>query len=174
MPLPMARKGKRAKGDPGKPSKVSTRNRYDSRNLVLKILEEGPKRGGLTTTEVTRRVSELRGEKVPEDAVSAALRGLVGEKVLRWRRVGHKKAYRIPTPRAPTVPGPSAGSPTASVAAFIVPEPAKPASEPAPPLSALPHRLALGEIAIVRHDGESLVSATNVHGALVLKRHRMP
>jgi len=184
----MARKGKRSKGSPRKPSKGDRRNRYDTKNLVLKVLGEGPTRGGLTTADVTRRVSELRGEQVPEDAVGTVLRGLVGEKVLKWRRVGHKKAYRLAVPA--TRPVPAAPAPTAPVPP--APETPEPPALPVPELpsgapeiarigppdaldaSALgkfPHKLAVGEILLLGVQDGHVVSATNVHGKLVVERH---
>jgi len=189
LPLPMARKkGKRAKGNPGKPSKVSTRNRYDTKNLVLKVLGEGPTRGGLTTIETTRRVSELRGEQVPEDAVGAVLRGLVGEKVLKWRRVGHKKAYRLvvpatrlapaaPAPTAPVPPTPESPEPPALPVPDLppgAPETARigpPDALDASALGKFPHKLAVGEILLLGVQDGHVVSATNVHGKLVVERH---
>lgn len=68
----------------------------------------------------------------------------------------------VSSPHAPELPFPA---PTSSALVG-----------PAPPSQALsvPHKLAVGE-ALVLHVGETHVeTATNVHGKIVLERHRRP
>jgi hypothetical protein len=118
----------------------------------------------LTTAKLHKKVTELSGKKYSPTAMYNTLGHLAKEKLVSVRQVGHEKIYRL----TKTVEMDVSALEKSVVrgADRILPTPS--------PTTGPSHKLAMGEIAIVHADDKSVVSATNVHGGLVLKRHKVP
>lgn len=165
-----------------KHAKKTKRTRHGARKWLLKALEPTLDGAAMRTSELMRRASQLSGSDLPGYSVYQALRTLVKNKAVAARREGRELTYRLTGQhgRRPSAPAPPSvpATPTAPVQpASTPPVAATPAPSPAPKpaLSPTPiHTLAPGEVAIL-HVGESHVeSATNVHGQLVLAKHKRP
>ncbi|MCI4316978.1 MAG: hypothetical protein L3J96_00430 [Thermoplasmata archaeon] len=116
----------------------------------------------MPTSAVHRRVSTLSGSKIPKQSVYQALRTLLKRKQVTARRLGRELTYRLVT-RA------SAGPPRPTPLTSGDREVAGGAKE----LRAV-HTLAVGEVALIEIGTTHVETATNVHGRLVLERHRRP
>jgi hypothetical protein len=118
----------------------------------------------LSTSQIAKKVSKSRGKTFHKNSVYNALRILVRRGTISVVRDGHEKLYQASAT--------GAGSPETSMPAA---EAAMPVSgSPTPTNDSFPHKLALGEILVVGVDGQHLVTATNLHGRLVLERHPLP
>jgi hypothetical protein len=147
--------------------KGSKRARHDARNWILKVVASDDGGRGLATSDIQSRAAQLSGEKIPYYSIYQGLRTLVRRRELSAQRRGRELYYRSASaaPAAPT-PAEVAPVPAATASASV---PALAAAGPAPM-----HTLAPGEITLL-HVGESHVeTASNVHGKLVLERHRRP
>jgi hypothetical protein len=173
----------------------TTRVRHDPRKWILKALESG-KPDGMLTSEIMASAASLSGSKIPAFSIYSALRTLKKRKEVSVTRRGRELVFTLmttakPEPMAAAVQ-PSAQTPAADSAAqsptVVTPVPQSPsaaapvlptpgASTPAPIASvAQPplHKLVPGE-ALILHIGEEHVdTATNVHGKIVLERHKRP
>jgi Fe2+ or Zn2+ uptake regulation protein len=118
----------------------------------------------LTTAKLHQKVTELSGKKYSAAAMYNTLRQLAKEKTISATRAGHQKIYSL---------GRTVKRDLGKVERAVIPD-HDASSSMATAQSGPGHKLAMGEIAIVHSDGESVVSATNVHGELVLKRHKVP
>jgi DNA-binding PadR family transcriptional regulator len=140
---------------------------------ITDALREG---GPLTTTKLRKKVAELSGAKYHMNSMYLALRSLKKNGAVAATRKGRQRFYAIGRKvvqaaerveqRVARVARPRRAARAAAAMAVASTEPAM--------VQTFPHRLAMGEIAIVRVDGDTVLSATNVHGELVLKKHRVP
>jgi DNA-binding PadR family transcriptional regulator len=160
-------------------SAVKTKRR-PLRQWITDVLGET---GPLTTTKLRKKVAEKSGAKYHMNSMYLALRSLKKSGAISATRKGRQRFYalgraveaaavkaeRRVVARVEAV---KVGRPKAVPAAVVAAAPAA-ASAPAM-VQSFPHRLAMGEIAIVAVEDGTLLSATNVHGELVLKRHPLP
>ena len=169
-----------------KAAKTEKRQRHSARKWIVQALESADASVRMRTSEIQRKASKLAGSPLPGYSVYQALRTLVKREIVAAKREGRELTYQLKG-RMPTA-GAKRGRPAkvasatapASVAAAVAPAmvaasgPA--ATAPATTTTALARldTLAPGEIALL-HIGETHVeAATNVHGKLVLERHKRP
>ena len=154
----------------------TSRVRHGTRALIMKTFNEGDGKGKkFSTATLLESVRRLSGTKIPEPTIRASLRTLLRQKVLQARRAGREKVYSLVPASSPSPSKPA--TPTMSEQPALLPAPvieAQPYPVPTPPGTALPHKLAVGEV-LVLHVGESHVeTVSNVHGKVVLERHPRP
>jgi len=148
---------------PGKRSKAARKLRGAQKWIVAEL--DGLKPGArLSTSDIAKRISKSRQKKFHKNSVYNALRLLVQRGRLVVHREGREKTYQLPGSGAALETPMAATSP---VVADVV------ASAPLA-TTALPHKLGLGEILVLRVEGRDVVTATNLHGRLVFERHRAP
>ena len=156
----------------------NVRKRRGAQKWILSTLREMNPSETLSTSKIAKRIQKASGKAFHKNSVYNALRILVHDGALKVVRAGHEKTYQVSgaappaprsTPRPRTTPAMSS-PPVAESIAIPEPTPATPAVTPA----ALPHKLALGEILVIRVEGDEVVTATNLHGQLVLERHPLP
>lgn len=131
------------------------------REIVTDALRES---GQLTTSKLHKKVAELSGKRYSPAAMYLAVHQLAKAKLVSVRQAGHEKIYRLMKTVERDVD---------VVEKSVVRGAEKILPSPTPSIGT-GHKLAMGEIAIVHADDKSVVSATNVHGELVLKRHKVP
>lgn len=163
-----------------KHEKRAKRARHGARRWILKALEPTVDGAAMRTSELMRRASQLSGTKLPGYSVYQALRTLIKNKAVAARREGRELTYRLTSATRRRTSAPAATPPAPAVAPTprppVTPAPPAPSAPVTPtvPTAAPVHTLAPGEVAIL-HIGESHVeSATNVHGQLVLAKHKRP
>ncbi len=153
------------------------RARHGTRDWVLKVLESADVPRPMRTSEIRQQVAKLSGRRIPDFSLYHALRTLVRRKAIRVRRVGREHTYQ-----------PSAGKPTAPAAPkgprsrrAIAPRVAKPSVTVAAPTRKADaetrrelHKLAMGDIVILKIGDTFVEVATNLNGRLVLERHPRP
>jgi hypothetical protein len=131
----------------------------------------------LSTSQIAKRIAKSSGRKYHMMSVYGALRILVGRGDIRAKRDGQEKAYWVQGASG----GDSERSPRAAETSAM-PTPPAPSSnkfQPTSPdlgvqASMLPHKLALGEILVLRIEGNQVLTATNVHGRVAIERHPLP
>lgn len=121
----------------------------------------------LATSDISKRVANASQRKFHPNSVYHALRLLVRRGAIVATRSGHEKMYRISGPTRSVRGG------TSRLVAEA-PVPASPDPSTSSPSTVLPHKLALGEILVLSVTGGEVLTATNLHGRLVLERHRLP
>jgi hypothetical protein len=129
----------------------------------LRALNPGAR---LSTSQIAKRIGKARQKTFHKNSVYNALRLLVGRGAIDVVRSGRQKTYSA------AASGSSAPSPSSAggrVAAPIAESP-----ELGPVLSHFPHKLALGEILVLSIGSGEVLTATNLHGRLVLERHPVP
>jgi DNA-binding PadR family transcriptional regulator len=133
--------------------------------LVLAELRSlGPK-VRLSTAEIAKRIASAGRKTFHPNSVYNALRILVRRGTLTVARKGRQKVYQLSNlVRAGRRRLPLAGASRTR----------RTSSHKEPPAAALPHKLALGEILVIRIGERDVVTATNLHGRLVLERHHVP
>ena len=119
----------------------------------------------LSTAQIAKRVRKASGKSLHPNSIYNALRRLVKRGAIDAARAGHAKTYGV------RGAGPARPRGNASVARASV-ELTK--TDPFPPAGAFPHKLALGEILVIRVGDGEVLTATNLHGRLVLERHPLP
>jgi hypothetical protein len=135
------------------------------RDIITEVLGNSP---SLSTAQIRKRAGKLSGKSFSANGVYLALRAMVKSGSLSSRRDGHKRIFSLANSRPARIAStPEPAEAPAPMAAVAEAAHTHPRATPARPL-------AMGEIAIVHVGDETLVSATNVHGELVLKRHRVP
>jgi hypothetical protein len=166
-------------------AKPAKRTQHNPRKWITAALEgAGP--DGLPTSQLMRRAASMAGTKIPEFSIYSALRTLKKHKLVTSRRHGHELTFKLAkhskadrtqagqlamAVRAET-PAPEAPVSAPSSVAAVTSEPSAIASTS--PAGATLHKLAVGE-AVILHVGETHVeTATNVHGKIVLEKHRRP
>jgi hypothetical protein len=160
-----------------KSAKVGRKLRGAQKWIVGELRSLGPSET-LSTSKIAKRISKLSGKRFHKNSVYNALRILVGRGDIKVVRSGREKSYQVAstssTVAAPSVAAPRAASPVAQPKS---PAPAR--SEPVvvesyPIPSALPHKLALGEILVLEIGDGFVMIATNLHGRLVVERQSVP
>lgn len=178
----MPKKGKKSKSKHDEPEQ---RQRHSARKWIVKALESADASVRMKTSEIQAKASKLAGEALPGYSVYQALRTLVKREVVAVKREGRELTYqlkeRMPSKRgrpaaAPAVAAPAsppaAAPPMVAAAAPALPAPPAPAATTT--ALALVDTLSPGEIAIL-HVGETHIeAATNVHGKLVVEKHKRP
>jgi hypothetical protein len=147
--------------------------RHGTRNFILEALETTQKSPAIATAAVIKAVRKLAGKRIPEETIRSSLKTLVRQRVVKGRKSGHEKVYKLvrEEPRlAPSSPAPT--SPPAPLPPL--PRPRVESAELAVSQPLLPHKLAVGEILILEIGPAHLETATNVHGKVVLERHARP
>lgn len=128
----------------------------------------------LATQAIAKRISKARGKTFHANSVYNALRNLAKRGEIVAVRKGHDKLYAIgqairrPRGRPPGSKNRGAAAPMAASAMPAVEASAAPAGP------AMPHKLALGEILVLRVRDGTMVTATNLHGKIVIERHPLP
>ncbi len=127
----------------------------------------------MLTSEIKSTIAKLRGSRIPDFSVYSALRTMLRRKMVSARRQGREFRFWL-AGSTPSAPSPKSNpAPSASPGAAVVAAPAAPTT-PAAPAGPVVHKIAPGE-AVILHVGTSHVeTATNVHGKVVLERHRRP
>jgi|GEM_PF-6849414 len=171
------------------------RARHGTRKWIVKVMDSPEGIRGMLTSQIQSRVAKLSGSKIPPYSIYQALRTLVKRHRLQARRQGREYSYKFVTGGAATpakpvsrakrvvaaltpAPRPAAAVATPVSAPAVAPMPLTvpeaPAAVPGAPAAPSLHKLAPGEVALL-HIGEAHVeTATNVHGRIVLERHRRP
>ena len=153
-----------------KGKRSATRKRHNARKWILSVFAATPSPKRLRTSQILSKVSSLSGAKIPAYSVYQALRTLVKKRQLSSSRQGRELTFTQAggPSSAPARPAPAVDtSPTSMVDAGAK-------STAASGALVLPHTLAPGEISILHVSDGHVEAATNVHGKLVLERHRRP
>ena len=177
-------------GMPARKRRVSTK-RHGTRAFLLQALEATRDGAALATGSLIRQVRKLAGKRLPEETIRSSLKTLVRQRVVKGRKNGNEKFYKlVAAPPAVGAATPSGRAPppergplnelferhakeprhvvgwidpkTESFRNIVVGEPT------------LPHKLAVGEILILEIGAAHVETATNVHGKVVLERHTRP
>lgn len=130
--------------------------------MELRALRPGAR---LSTSDIAKRISRASRKTFHKNSVYNALRLLVRRGIIAMVQKGRQKMYHVTdTPRSavPNAPAPNARRSARSNAGVDDSD------------AALPHKLALGEILVVRIRDGHLVTATNLHGRLTVERHPLP
>ncbi|MCI4325579.1 MAG: hypothetical protein L3K00_06840 [Thermoplasmata archaeon] len=148
---------------PSKTTRAARKLRGAQKWILDELRAVGPS-VRLSTSQIAKKVSKARGKTFHKNSVYNALRILVRRGSISVVRDGHEKLYQA-----------SATGTAGAVAPTARTEATRPvASVEMPSVDSFPHKLALGEILVVGIDGGQLVTATNLHGRLVLERHPLP
>jgi hypothetical protein len=148
---------------PGKRKSVR-RTRHDPRSWILKAMQGVESEGGLLTSQIQKRIRSLKGSSIPPYSIYQGLRTLYKRRQVLRERKGREYTFRLPGSKPPM--------PSATTVVEVVPAPA-----PVPdsgPQGHLPHKLAPGDSTILAIGKTHVETATNVHGKLVLERHKRP
>jgi hypothetical protein len=149
----------------------AARTLHGTRKWILKALQSSKGPDGMMTSEIKSSVNRLSGMTIPAYSVYAALRTMLRRKMVIARRRGREYQFRLVSTMPANLSAPTA-QPQRSPAAPSAP--ARAVAAPVAPAPPVQHKLAPGE-AVILHIGESHVeTATNVHGKVVLERHRRP
>jgi DNA-binding PadR family transcriptional regulator len=164
------------------PAKAGRPTRRPLREWITDVLREN---GPLTTTKLRKKVTEKTGAKYHMNSMYLALRSLKKSGTISATGKGRQRFYDVG--RKVEAAANKAGKDIEAAVEKVerkVAARAAPKAAPTPAIAAapaaagaapaLPHRLAMGEIALVSVDKDTVLSATNVHGELVLKRHPVP
>jgi hypothetical protein len=122
----------------------------------------------LATSDIAKRIAKASQRKFHPNSVYHALQLLVRRGDIDAVRSGHEKTYRLSGAtrairnRVPRAVPAEATAPT------------PPGSTLGPPTATLPHKLALGEILVLSVTERAVLTATNLHGRLVIERHPLP
>ena len=171
------------------PSTNSKRARYGTRQFIEQAFRGANAKAGLKTSELTARVQELAGKSIPGPTIFQAARSLVRAKVLETRRDGREFRFSLAGTTAPeSSRSPDPVSTAAAVQSIVAPSEPNAAKADAPRIGmpaelalaetggrsvALPHRLEPGQVLILKHDEDAIVTVSNVHGRPVVEKHRI-
>ena len=127
----------------------------------------------LATADIAKAIPKASGKTFHKNSIYNALRVMVKRGILGVKRQGREKYYYLASVTRAAVGRPrgSSGSP-ASAAPSTGSVSVAPASSGA--TAAAPHKLALGEILIIRVAAGKVVTATNLHGKIVIEQHPLP
>ena len=175
---------------PVRKRRVSTK-RHGTRNLTLEALEETRTGPAVATMAIIKQVRKLAGKRIPEETIRSSLKTLVRQRVVKGRKNGKEKFYKL-------VVAPSAAGATTSSGGTPLPERVPlnelfegHAKEPRHVVGwidpkterfknvvvgepTLPHKLAVGEILVLELGVAHVETVTNVHGKVILERHARP
>lgn len=146
-----------------KSAKASRKLRGAQKWIVTELRSLGPS-VRLSTSQIAKRISRARGKAFHKNSVYNALRILVKSGHVTMVRSGHEKQYQASSGAGAAAAAPAARAPAMAATTAAVPSAG----------GMLPHKLALGEILVVSVEGGQVVTATNLHGRLVLERHPLP
>ena len=119
----------------------------------------------LSTSQITRRIEKASRKSFHKNSVYKALRLLVNRRALSVVKSGREKLYQVL--------GTFQSAGTAAVSS--VKRKARAVSRAARPTTAmLPHKLGLGEMLVLSVGARDVLTATNLHGRMVLERHPLP
>jgi hypothetical protein len=130
---------------------------------TLQVLRAEHPGGRLSTSKIAKRIGKLSHKSFHKNSIYNALRILVRRGELTMVRKGRQKMYQLRQTVAAVkkrTTGPR--TPRAS------------STESAPAPAMLPHKLGLGEILVIRIGPRGVVTATNLHGKLMLEHHPLP
>ncbi len=145
------------------------RTEHGTRKWILKVLASSKGAGEMSGSEIRKRIAKLSGTRIPDYSVYQALRTLVRQKCVRARRVGREFSYQLSADKqAAPATRPAERAPPPKVRRGR--PPAKPDAEAGREL----HKLAMGDIVILKIGDTFVEVATNLNGRLVLERHRRP
>lgn len=122
----------------------------------------------LATSDIAKRIAKASQRTFHPNSVYHALQLLVRRGAIAATRSGHEKEYRISGSPRPV------GNQLRRAVAVKTPAPVPPGPTPGAPMAVLPHKLALGEILVLSVTDGGVLTATNLHGRLVLERHPLP
>jgi len=160
-----------------KSPKTASRKRHGTRKWVLEAVKSMGSSKGIRTVDIQSKVASLSGAKIPAQSVYQALRTLVKRKVLSVQRKGRERIYRLLGGAAPKA---SRKTATPMPSPKPAPAPVMPAPVATPPEATVVeetmvvHKLVPGEVAILEIGESHLEVASNVHGKLVVERHKRP
>jgi len=147
------------------------RTEHGSRKWILKVLESASGAGEISGSEIRKRIAKISGAKIPDYSVYQALRTLVRQERVRSRRVGREFSYQLVSgkqvARAPAT-RPPARAPSTRV------RPGRSLTKPDTEAQRELHKLAMGDIVILKIGDTFVEVATNLNGRLVLERHPRP
>ncbi len=146
---------------PTQRSKSTSRPRTrGAQQWIVQTLRALPAGARLSTARLATKIATSSGRRFHENSIYNALRALVRNDVIGMTRAGREKLYYVKDTVTRRRPGASADA-----------SPAAPSIAPA--ATALPHRLGLGDILVLRLDHGILLTATNLHGKLVFEHHKI-
>ena len=145
------------------------RTEHGTRKWILKAIKSAGGTQPMRTAEIRKRVAQLNGKRIPDHSLYQALRTLVRQKVVRARRVGREFSYHISAEKQAA----PATRPATRTAAPKV-QSARPLSKPDAEAGRELHKLAMGDIVILKIGDTFVEVATNLNGRLVLERHARP
>ncbi|HZY71173.1 MAG TPA: hypothetical protein VFF67_09395 [Thermoplasmata archaeon] len=125
----------------------------------------------MATAQIAKRVGKSSRKNFHRNSIYNALRILVRRGTLQVTRKGHEKLYRVGG-GAPAVAATSGPAPVRS-SAPRAPRKTAAATSAAPTSAAagsLPHRLGLGDILVLEVGERYVLTATNLHGKLIVER----
>lgn len=132
----------------------------------------------LSTSQIAKRIKKASGKDFHKNSVYLALRKLVNRGSLLAVRKGQEKTYKLsksgassPAPTSTAVPTRAAPVSPAAMASDVELT-GIPATSAA--ASSLPHKLALGEILVLELSDGKVLTATNLHGRLVMEWQPVP
>jgi hypothetical protein len=147
------------------------RTEHGTRKWILKVLESSNGAREISSSEIRKRIAKLSGAKIPDYSLYQALRTLVRQKLVQAHRVGREFSYQLVSgkqiARAPTT-RPLTRAP------FPKARPARPLLNPHAEAGRELHKLAMGDIVILKIGDTFVEVATNLNGRLVLERHPRP
>jgi hypothetical protein len=147
------------------------RARHGTRGWVLKAIASAGGAEPVRTAEIRKKVAQMSGKRIPDYSLYQSLRTLVRKKVLRARRVGREFSYQLVSGKQ------VARAPATQPAARVPPSKVRPGRTlPKPDAEARRelHKLAVGDIVILKIGDTFVEVATNLNGRLVLERHPRP
>jgi hypothetical protein len=158
-----------------KRAKMSKEPRGVQKWILAELRSIGPS-ASLSTSKISKRIAKASGKKFHKNSVYLALRELAGRGAIKATREGLEKTYHVakgPESSGNESPPPGkAGKDEAAPQADRTTQPTP--SDPGDLAAMLPHKLALGEILVLSIGKGQVLTATNLHGRLVLERHPVP
>ncbi len=133
-------------------SKGRTGARYGTRDVILSVLSTPEAANGLLTRQLVEKVRAEVGEKIAYQTIFQATKVPVREGQITRTKVGREYSFALTR-------GPDASSETTPATASVV--------------EGLPHRLDPGQVLVLRHDADSIVTVSNVHGLVKIEKHKI-
>jgi hypothetical protein len=132
----------------------------------------------LSTAQITKRITKASGKDFHKNSVYLALRKLVERGAIKSVRIGQEKSYKISKSAGTSLANSASSEMTTSTSSVASSTPAAEMagipSDVMTPAGSLPHKLALGEILVLGYSDGQVLTATNLHGRLVMERHPVP
>ncbi|MCI4330256.1 MAG: hypothetical protein L3K19_00195 [Thermoplasmata archaeon] len=139
----------------------------------LRGLEAGAQ---ISTSKIAKRIAKASGKTFHVNSVYLALRKLVERGEVAVSRKGVQKLYSIATAmRGAKAPAPNPAPFPVVAAGTVAPRTAEPVlASSKSSVAPLPHKLAVGEVLVLEINEKDVLTATNVHGEVVIERHAHP